>query len=236
MVARNGQRSVRKVTFGEVGKRRTLALTLQPEQFVPGQRTQAKEAAPFPQVEYPLEMRSAGGDLVRRRFVSRWRASHDRGDQHSAQHHSIVRPFIGRLIRGPGAMKGAKEPFPASIARKHSAGSIGSVRSGGQADDEPSRSRIAKGTYGPRPIILIGIGAPLFFTHSLTPLHKPWAKAAPVQARFAVEQQIFYADGFGAARKCGHLPDFGASGLVWLPSRRPTGQGSLDTFTVFGVY
>jgi hypothetical protein len=53
------------------------------------------------------------------------------------------------------------EKLTGAIARKHAAGSIRAVRSGGKTHNEEARVRIPKTGYRPAPIGLATVGAPL---------------------------------------------------------------------------
>lgn len=68
----------------------------------------------------------------------------DRRDQHPSKRQPVVCRNRNGLGRSARAVERAVEPVSASVAREHAARSIGAVRRGGEADDEPVGAWVAE--------------------------------------------------------------------------------------------
>ncbi len=121
----------------------------------------------------------AGLPLCRGGLVGRGCAANRRDDAHAREGQAVAAGDAARLVRVARAMQGGVDPVAAAVAGEHPARAIGSVRGGGEPDDEDVRMRVTEAGARPAPVRLGGEGCPLSFTrHALPPSDQPRAGTA----------------------------------------------------------
>ena len=83
-----------------------------------------------------------------------------------------------RLVRIAATKQRAKQPVPRAIAGEDPAGSVTTVRRGGQADDQDPCLGISEAGHRTAPVLLIGKGSALLPGDCLSPLDEPRTRPA----------------------------------------------------------
>ena len=91
------------------------------------------------------------------------------GDHDVLKEHSIEAVLSLTMVGNPCLVEGAEKPVATSVARKHLARPVGSVRRRSQANDEMFSRGIAEEGNWLSPIHLIFISAFFSYCHEFTP-------------------------------------------------------------------
>ena len=82
------------------------------------------------------------------------------------------------LVGEDGPLQGSIEEYTGRIPGEHAPGTIGTVCTGRQPDDQDARSRIAETRHRPAPIIPVAESALALACDLFTICHQAWAQAA----------------------------------------------------------
>ncbi len=175
-------------------------------------------------VERCVEPLATRRDLLWQRFVVRRSAVADRGDSTIDEFQSIVRRSCRRLIGEAGPMERPIQPLAATVAGKHPACSIRTMRRWGKADDQQSCRRIAEIRHGPAPILPIGKACSLRHRHVLAMRNQPRASLARDNAAIEIVERI---GGNLATRHGGCASEHDAAATSRQPAARRSPAGSI---------
>lgn len=146
--------------------------------------SKADDDAQMPELsEFRVQMHGAVADLLRSRLVS-WRgAANHRCDPGFAKLESILARHTLRLICKAGLVENRVHEVTGSVAGERSAGSVGSMGAGGEAENQHAGARITKTRHGPCPVGLIPVRAALR-------LSDPFAVRAKTGALFTADDLL----------------------------------------------
>ncbi len=114
------------------------------------------------QLHFALEPAFAVHQLFGFRLVVGRRAVGGRGDPGVFENQTIVHTAALGLRGKPVAIEGFVQEVARLVARKHAAGAIGPMRTGGEANNQQPGFGIAKRRHGLPPVVPIQIRPPLY--------------------------------------------------------------------------
>ncbi len=125
---------------------------------VPGNLSQAyHNADSLQQLNLIREVRRAIANLLRQWLVARGRAPHHRGDPGVAQFESVLTGNCSRLVRQCEAMQNWIHKVAGAITGEGPSRAIRSMRTGCQAQNQNSRTRIPEPRHRQRPVFFFGV-------------------------------------------------------------------------------
>ena len=127
---------------------------------VPGYFAEADdETDPGQGGDLGCEMRGAVADLFRERLVRGWGAADDGGDPGVFEPKAVGKGGAGGLVGEAHGVEDRVHEVAGAVSGEDAAGTVGSVGSGGEAEDEDAGARIAEARDGARPVFLVDVGA-----------------------------------------------------------------------------
>jgi hypothetical protein len=105
------------------------------------------------------EMRGAVAEFLRRGFVARRSAANDRGDPGVAQFETVIAGDRAPLAGEAEVVEDGIHEVAGAVSGEGTAGAVGSVSAGSEAEDEDTRAGVAEAGNGPSPVGLVLIGA-----------------------------------------------------------------------------
>lgn len=111
------------------------------------------------QFEFPLQPGAAGVEFVEGRFVVGRGTMGGAGDIRAVKFESVVPPHAFGAVGEAGFVEDAVKQVARFVAGEDAAGAIGSVGSGGEADDEQAGVGIAEGRDWSSPVFVGKVGA-----------------------------------------------------------------------------
>lgn len=173
MVAAEQMDPIRKQVVGSVGKAKggfSLDQTLGEEVGKVTVKSDFAEtdddAEMFELVHFGGEVRGTVADLLRGRLIAGRSAADNGGDPGVAQLQAVIARGALRLIGKAGLVKDGIHEVAGAISCKRPSGTVGSVGSWSQSEDEDAGTRVAEARNRPRPIDLILVGSALCLSYS----------------------------------------------------------------------
>lgn len=125
--------------------------------------------------EFTLQVGAAVAHLLGQRLVIRGRTADGRRNVRVCQTEPVRAADTLRLRSKTGTVQRSEEEIARAVSGEHAAGTVGSVRSGREPQNEQPRLGIAERGHRPAPVFLIAIGPPLLGRDMSTVRHQPRA-------------------------------------------------------------